>query len=189
MSLDQAIKDWNRATADLPWGVQSVFKTALQSVADGDIKMVHGADSSNGSPCLVNAVNAMVSATASASPSAFAPAVVGAFDYVCREFYAQMGAPNADATYVTPFVAEVLLRNFGKDDPKPSDEELALKSVTTEPASILDDPYVEPSDEELMQAWLTAQTTPCTTDPSTPTEANDLMDAVLEGFKNNEHSV
>jgi hypothetical protein len=46
---------WTAATGNMPWGVQSAFKTALEAVADGQVKMVWGADSYNGSPCLVNA--------------------------------------------------------------------------------------------------------------------------------------
>jgi hypothetical protein len=136
----------------MKWGVQSAFKTALEAVADGDVKMVWGADSHNGSPCLVNAINQMIHKDAGASPSQFASAVVSAFDVLNRELYQQIGEPNADQHYVTPFVAEILLRHFGAMSPKPAD-------VEPEPVNVIDQPYVEKSDDEMAMEWLTASTT------------------------------
>jgi len=137
----------------MPWGVQSAFRTALEAVAEGQIKMVWGADSYNGSPCLVNAINQMIHKDAAHSPSNFAGEVVSAFDNINRKLYQAIGEPNADQNYVTPFVAEILLQKFGVMALQPQDEPIKEPSV-------MDDPYVEKSDEALMTEWLTAQTKP-----------------------------
>jgi hypothetical protein len=168
---------WTAATGSMPWGVQSAFKTALEAVADGQIKMVWGADSYNGSPCLVNAINQMIHKDAAHSPSNFAGEVVSAFDSVNCSLYKAIGEPNADSNYVTPFVAEILLQKFGVMALQPQDVE-----IKKEP-SVMDDPYVEKSDEALMTEWLTAQTKPEVVEclPDVPDVTPEAM-AEVEAF-------
>lgn len=152
MSID--FTNWTSATGDMPWGVQKAFKTALQAVADGDIKMVHGMDSYEGSPCLVNAINQMISHDASASPTQFAGSVVSAFDRTTSRMAEQPAFADSTVNphhFVTPLMAEVLLANFGPEKSEP------VEVVVDEKAEIINAPYVEQSDTALMAEWLTAQ--------------------------------
>jgi hypothetical protein len=149
------MSNWTAVTAELPWGVQLAFKTALQAVADGDIKMVYGADSYQGSPCLVNAVNQMISHEASVSPSAFAGSVVSAFDNVNCALLGK--GVNTDSRYVSPFAAEILLQHFGPMKPVP--EIQAPGDVSTLKDGV-NTPYVERNDTEMMNEWLAAQSNP-----------------------------
>lgn len=143
--MDAALKRWHDATTGLEWGTHSVFKEALQQVADENIKMVFQADDYNGSPCLVNAVRPMLIADGKTHPMSAFPGVVGAFDEI-NNVLRQEGINASDNKYVSPLAAEILLRHMGKpgDKPDPNDDvplpELAI-------------PYREASDEDLALDW------------------------------------
>jgi hypothetical protein len=144
---------WTAATGNMPWG----------------------ADSYNGSPCLVNAINPMISKDSSASPSNFAGEVVLAFDAVNGSLFQEIGEPNADRHYVTPFVADILLQKFGLLKTKPADEPVVEPSV-------MDDPYVEKSDADLMDEWLTAATKPAEQECAPLPEVSDADMAEIESY-------
>jgi len=168
-------KHWTNATAEMPWGVQRAFVTALEAVRDGQIKMVYGTDSYNGSPCLVNAINQMISLDANASPATFASEVVRSFDVVNRAMFELYGtSAGFHERYVTTASAEVLLHNFG---------ELKPESVFEAPdvaAAIATSPYTEKSDTELAQEWLDANKNLADEKPCDIADANspDFLDKV-----------
>lgn len=151
MSID--FTNWTVATAQLKPGQQAVFLDMLNLVKDGKVHLVHGADYRDGKPCLVNGVATMLSQS-SVSPMEKFPYVVSAFDVVCGEM-ANAGLSEGLKGYVSPLMAEFLIRNFGEVKPI----ELTDPPVT-EPG-----PYVEPSDAE-MAAMLEGMLAPAPEDIS-----------------------
>lgn len=171
---DSSVRDWREATAAMPWGVQRVFKTALESVADGSIIMAWGSDVVDGHPCLVNSVSAMINSSTKADnstqPSVFAPAVVGAFDRLNSVLHDRF--KNAEYHIVSPLAADVLLQHFGAMQPEP-----VVEPVKTE-VDVINQPYIELSDEALMAAWVDTNTMPAPVDVTDqPSERErDIMD-------------
>jgi hypothetical protein len=141
---------WEIATSKLPWGVHRVFKEAFNLVANEQIKMVWGADVRDGSPCLVNSVHSMLS-DKTLSPSSAFPEVVSLFDQINRELRAD--GINSDSL-VSPMAAEILLRWFAPEPPKPTVD----PAVFSSPVDIKDGNFTaitpEPSDEQLANDWL-----------------------------------
>jgi len=174
---------WTSATAAMPWGVQRAFMTALETVRDGQIKMVWGADSYNGSPCLVNAINQMIHSDAQASPMQFASDVVGNFDKVNRALYETYGeAAGFDSQYVTVASAEVLIHHFGTLKPEPD---------FSTPEDITPKVYVEKSDTEMAQEWLDANKglaadEPCEIADSTSPDFMAQIDKFIEAIAEKE---
>lgn len=149
--MDATLKDWNTATANLPWGVQRVFLDALNSVKDEQIHMVWGRDYRDGKPCLVNAVASMLTTSGGHGIplNKFGP-VVSAFDSL--NFQLRQQGVNTDA-YVSPLAAEILIRNFGDLKPEPDVD-------TTTVGELSNGAYIERSDEELAQDWLNSMQAP-----------------------------
>jgi hypothetical protein len=172
---DGAIKAWHEATSEMPWGVQRVFMTALESVADGSIVMAWGSDLVNGHPCLVNSVSAMINSSTTADnstrPSQFAPAVVQNFDRLNSLLHNRFvdAGLNPEDHIVSPLAADVLLKNFG-----PLNEEPASVKA---PIPAEDKPYVEMSDADLMAAWVATNTQPAPTDITVRAELVDMAES------------
>lgn len=148
---------WKRETGNLPWGVQRAMYDVVSLVADGKASLVHGANFSDGKPCLVNAIAPMIAENVhGVSPCGQYPDLVSAFDTVCSAMISKGLAD--DPHLVSPLMAEFLLRNFG-DLKEPN----AVEATESEPVEIAADAagvYVEPSDEEFVQHLLTMGTTP-----------------------------
>jgi len=125
-ALSYQIESWNTVTGLLPWGVQRVLKDALQLVADEKITMCHGVDSYAGSPCLVNAINPLISNHA-VNPAKAYPMLVSVFDLFNTEFNKQV--PTNDPWLVSPIAAETLVRNFGSLQPKPEVTEYTEQTI------------------------------------------------------------
>ena len=155
MSID--FSPWTRATAGLLPGQQAVFLDFLNLVAEGKAHLVHGANYRDGKPCLVNGTAQMLSTTA-VSPTAKFPEVVMAFDAVCAEMQ-KAGLSEGQEGYVSPLMAEFLVRNFGEVKPMDLTDAghlAALGEVVNAPENA---PYIEPSDAE-MQQFLKAMEAP-----------------------------
>ena len=166
------LSDWNAATANLPWGVQDVFRSTLESVKDEQINLVYGADYANGSPCLINATAVMLGKIngegGSGKPSAFFGPVVSAFDNANRDIASKLLPSQHTPGLVSPIAAEILLGAFGamKDKPIASsiNEAMANEAFAT-------GTYVEPSDDDMAREWLLALSAPCS---PPPLDENDL---------------
>lgn len=141
---------WTRATAGLLPGQQAVFLDFLNVVADGKAHLVHGANYRDGKPCLVNGTAQMLSHGA-VSPTGAFPEVVMAFDAAC----AAMEAAGVDdhGGYVTPLMAEILIRNFGEVQPIVLTEDKETVAPTDNGA------YIEPTDAA-MDEFLAAMVAP-----------------------------
>lgn len=135
---------WTKATGDLLPGQQRVFKDFLETVASGDTTLVFGADVRAGSPCLVNGVQVMMSET-QVSPTAAFPHLVSAFDSVC--WYMQTAGLAEKSGYVSPLMAEFLLRNFGEIKPMDVEQPPAIMVEGVIHEGI----YIEPSDEQMLE--------------------------------------
>jgi hypothetical protein len=134
---------WTNATADLPWGVQRALFETLGTVADGQVTLAHGIDSYQGHPCLINAVANMLALDVNeVNPASWFPNVVREFDNINRKF-SGMGINKRDHI-VEPIVGEVLMANFGKMKPPPTEDEYAAAARE----SLINAPYIEPSDAE-----------------------------------------
>lgn len=101
-------KPWQSAVSAAPWGIQQGIKSTLELAATEDIKICYGADSKSGSPCLINALNPMISDD-QISPAGKYPAIVRAFDTLNGEFFS---THLNGGSIMSPLVAEVLLRNL-----------------------------------------------------------------------------
>lgn len=140
---------WTKATGDLKPGQQAVFLDFLNLVKDGKAHLVHGADYRDGKPCLVNGVATMLSHS-SVSPTQMFPSVVGEFDRTCKAM-AAVGLEGDLEGYVSPLMAEFLIRNFGE-----------VKDIeVSEPVEkkVEDGPYIEPTDAQMV-SFLTAMSAP-----------------------------
>ncbi len=130
---------WTNATANLSWGRQRVLLDTLEMVKAGQIKVVYGADSFKGSPCLLNAVGCMIKGENQA-PSEIEARVVSAFDNACQVLFAPAGMID-EKPYLSPLAAETLIRHFGDLKEQPTVTEV----------------YTEKSDEqiqaEIEAAW------------------------------------
>lgn len=164
---DMDFSAWNKATSDLDWGAQNVIHTALELASEGKSSIVYGADYSGGGACLVNTVGQMLAVGGgSGIPSHHFGAMVREFDNLNREFLSR--GINTDSSRMSPFAAEILLRNFGtlKDQPAPSEP----KMVATNNREIIP----EISDEELATDWLNV----ISTDAVPEDEIRELHDPV-----------
>jgi hypothetical protein len=141
-------KEWEDATARLPWGIHTVFNEALQLVADEKIKMVYGTDDYHGSPCLVNSIHAMFSES-TVSPSSAFPEVVGTFDRINSDLGKE--GINDNRPYLSPMAAEILLRWMAPAPPKPVEQ--AVNEATQDTAFELG-AYREPTDADVARDWL-----------------------------------
>lgn len=149
--MDTALKDWNKATGDLPYGVQRVFLDTLNLVKDEKLHLVWGQDYRDGKPCLVNAVATMLTTGGGHGvPVTHFAGVVGAFDAINRELRKQNINTNG---YVSSLAAEILIRNFGELKPVPDPATLTVAEASH-------GAYVEPSDEEIAADFLAAMQAP-----------------------------
>lgn len=149
--MDATLKDWNTATANLPWGVQRVFLSTLESVKDEQIHLVWGKDYRDGKPCLVNAVASMLTTGGGHGiPMDKFRDVVTAFDSLNSQLRKQ--GVNTDG-YVSSLAAEILIRNFGELKPEPEVD-------TSTVGELSNGAYIESTDEEMAQDFLNAMTAP-----------------------------
>jgi hypothetical protein len=139
---------WELTTSKLPWGIHSVFREAFSLAADGKIKLVHGANVHDGSPCLVNSVHSMLSEKTLTPASAF-PEVVRLFDQINREL--RDDGVNDHTNFVSPMAAEILLRWFAPEPPKPVENQVN-EAMHTE--AFAAGQYREPTDDDLAKDWL-----------------------------------
>ncbi len=140
--LDTLLTSWNKATAELSWGVQRVFRNVFELAADGKTHLVFGRDYSNGNPCLVNTVGTMLTVGGgNGVPMAHFPDIVSLFDKINREL--QKREVNEDGNLVSPLAADVFLHHFAplKDEPV---NQGSHSKVTHEA-------YVEMTDEQIAQ--------------------------------------
>lgn len=146
---------WNKATTELPWGVQSVFYETLKAVEAGQIKLTYGADYSSGSPCLVNAAATMLQSIGGVGgvgvPSNNFSNLVRAFDAINNALY--RGGVNDSNSIVSPLAADILLHNFGKLKDQPIPE---MVDEATKGEAFANNIYREPSDADLTRDWLNA---------------------------------
>lgn len=143
---------WHKATGELPWGVQTVLHDTLSLVAQGEVTLVHSADYSEGSPCLINSVGQMLAVGGGHGiPTQYFGPLVHLFDVINREFQEIPGYNNPSDHKVSPEVGYVLLHNFAPLKPKPIeaavDEAMAMEAFANHV-------YVEPKDEDLYRDWL-----------------------------------
>lgn len=163
--MDKALKDWNTATGNLPYGVQRVFLDTLNLVKDEKIHLVWGADYRDSKPCLVNAVASMLTTGGGHGiPMRHYGKVVSQFDQINAELRTK--GINTDG-YVSPLAAEILIRNFGELKPEPE--------VDTSVVEMSNGAYVEPSDEEVMQDWLNSMKAPSKEEIDERAAANDNL--------------
>lgn len=140
---DELRSQWEKATHELPYGVQRVFKDVLDLVQEGKKNdLVYGADYSEQGACLVNAsANMLVSGGGHGIPMAAFGDVVSLFDKI-NKFLENQGVNNQPGL-VSPFAAEILLNWYAplKDVPPPVEKDsYAL--------------YVEPTDKEMEDAFM-----------------------------------
>lgn len=145
---------WTQVTSELPWGVQRVLHDTLSLVAEDKVHLVHSADYSNGSPCLINAVGQMLTTGGGKGiPARYFANLVILFDNINQEFEKIPGYNDPSTRMVSPAVGEVLLRNFAplKDKPVSDavDEAMAMEAFANHV-------YVEPSDADFARDWLNA---------------------------------
>lgn len=142
---------WTEATGQLKPGQQAVFLDFLNLVKDGQAHLVYGADYRDGKPCLVNGVATML-AHSSVSPMQEFPFVVSAFDNLCARMEVEGLCEEGLKGYVSPLMAEFLIRNFG--------EVKAIELTEPDPVAEAESgPYIEPSDAA-MEAFLSAMVAP-----------------------------
>lgn len=142
---------WSNATAELPWGVQQAFHTALSLASEEKLTLTYGADyGTDNAPCLVNATATMLAVTngqgGHGKPSKYFRAVVNEFDRL-NQVLAQLKV-NTETCTVSPLAAEILIANFGtlKEKPVPQPQK--------------DNPFVstpEIPDEALELSWYESQ--------------------------------
>lgn len=145
---------WFKATSELPWGVQRVLHDTLTLVGEGKVKLVHSADYSNGSPCLVNAVGQMLTAGGgNGIPTAYFGPLVGLFDSINRHFQSVPGYNASGDLVVSPGVGEILVQWFAPLKEQPLE---AMVDEATQMEAFANHVYVEPKDEDIMRDWLNA---------------------------------
>lgn len=154
MSLHTSLAKWQTVTGELPWGIQRVLYEALELVASEDVKMVHGADYAGKYACLINTVGQML-ATGGGSgiPASHYGPLVSTFDSINRQFQQVPGYNDPLSNTVSPMTAEVLLRHFGPQKPKPEAKEDLAAAMET----FSHTPFVEPTDDQLAADWEAAQ--------------------------------
>lgn len=152
MVSDDLLTSWNKATGNLSWGVQEVFRDAFQLVSDEKVTLVYGADYSNGSPCLVNSVASMLTTGGGYGvPTASFGRVVTLFDRINREL--EREGVNPGDGKVSPLAADIFLRYFAPAQPKPEVIPQQTDKVTHNETYTA---YVEPKDDAMAQDWLTS---------------------------------
>lgn len=145
MSMEALLTQWNKATGDLQWGVQRVFKDVLDLAAEGKTHLVHGADYYHNMPCLVNTVGGMLTSGGGAGvPMANFETVVSLFDKINREF--ENMNINTEVHMVSETAAETLSRYFAPVKDKPP--------VPLEMDGPPNERYVEPTDEAMAEAMV-----------------------------------
>lgn len=167
--------EWNAATANLPWGVQAVLHNAVELVAEDKITLVHSADYSNGSPCLINSVGQMLTVGGGQGiPSASFGPIVRLWDTINREFTSQN--VNKDDHLVSPLAGEILLQHFADLKEKPI-EAAVNEAMATE--SFANNIYVEPKDEDVMREWVNSLEHDAVCEPAlqeqAPTNENETV--------------
>ena len=139
MTID--FSSWTTATHNLTSGPQAIFLDFLNLVSEGQAHLVYGADYRDGKPCLVNGVAQMMSHS-SVSPMSNFPEVVSAFDSICCDMTAK--GLHDDVGYVSPLMADCLIRNFG--DVKPIEVGIDI-AATPEETGV----YIEPTDKAMVE--------------------------------------
>lgn len=142
---DELRSQWEKATHELPYGVQRVFKNVLDLVQEGKkTDLVYGADYSNQGACLVNAsANMLVSGGGHGIPMAAFEDVVSLFDRI-NKFLEGQGVNNQPGL-VSPLAAEILLNWYAPIKDAPPVEQ---------PQSVINLPYTEPTDKEMEDAFM-----------------------------------
>ncbi len=159
--------EWNKATSELPWGVQTVMLDTLKMVAEEQITLVYGADYFDGSPCLVNAVANLTTAGGGRGvPLSEFNDLVCAFDDINNML---LGRGINISKNVSPLAAEILIKNFGtlKEKPVESAVNHAMQREAFD-----NNVYREPSDEEMARDLFNALSTPCIEEVDLPTGVN-----------------
>lgn len=152
MTLDDMLVKWNEATGNLSWGVQRVFRDALELVAKEQVTLVWGADYSANSPCLVNSVAAMLTTGGGHGvPSQNFGDVVRQFDAINRELYTR--GVNPEYGKVSPVAAETLLHYFAPLQEQPMESKV---NEAMAPEAFANAVSREPSDEDVARDWLNA---------------------------------
>lgn len=141
--MDALLEQWNKATNELPWGVQRAFVDVLTLASEGKTTLVYGADYAQKGACLVNqAANMLTTGGGYGIPMREFNAVVRAFDLINHEL--EKKAINDTPKRVSPLAAEILLRHFGTIKPEPVQ---SSAPEVTKP----DTPYIEPTDAQLSE--------------------------------------
>jgi hypothetical protein len=152
--MDYDFSKWAGATEALPWGAQKVLHDTLSLVAEGKVTLVHGADYSDGSPCLINAAATMLGSIGGVGgkgkPSAHYGPIVSEFDQINRHLVS-VGVQSGNK--VSEIAAEVMLAYFAPLKEKPVE---AAVTEATQTAAFETATYREPSDEEMMRDFLSA---------------------------------
>lgn len=148
---DELRSQWGKATHDLPYGVQRVFKDVLDLVQEGKKQdLVYGADYSNSGACLVNAsANMLVAGGGHGIPMAAFGDVVSLFDRINK--YLEIQGVNNEPGLVSPLAAEILLNWYAPLKEVPE----VVENFKTEGDNLIPLPYIEATDEEMEQAFMT----------------------------------
>lgn len=175
VDMDSLRTQWNKATGDLPWGVQRVFADVLTLASQEKTPspLVYNQDYGDGGACLVNQAAQFLKAIGGeggeGKPMASFGTVVSLFDQINREFHSK--GINVDRK-VSPLAADILLQWFAplKDSPTEAD----LGTVSAAGVAVT---YREPTDEEMHNALLEMLTTPA---PLTETPFDTVNEDVVQ---------
>ncbi len=142
--LDTLYTRWHRATGELKWGVQMVFKDVLQAAQEEKTTLVYGADYRDGGACLVNTVGVMLTTGGgNGVPMAHFGEVVSLFDRI-NSVLREKGV-NTKPNIVSPLAADILLMHFAPEPERPADATATpVDAITVQTGT-----YREPTDEEM----------------------------------------
>lgn len=162
-------EQWERVTAELPWGVQQVLHDTLELVSEDKIKLVYGADYSGNHACLINSVAQMLSVNKGEGgygiPMQYFAPLVGTFDQINRQL--KRDGVNTDQ-YVSPMAADVLLRYFAPLREKPIEAEV---NEATQMEAFASNINVHPDATDATRDWLNSLAVNNGIDDFTPAES------------------
>lgn len=142
MTLPNLLNEWNKATADLPWGVQRTVHDALTLVSEEKITICYNADYRNGSPCLINAVGQQLTTSGGHGiPMSHFGRLVGMFDRINSVL--EENGVQENKGFISPLAADILLKNFAPLKKIPAEKVETEKTV--------DDPYLELTDDQIQE--------------------------------------
>lgn len=183
--MDNLWTNWNKATTDIPWGVQKVFHDVFTLAEQAKTTLIYGSDYRDGSPCLVNTVGVMLKATGgeggSGLPMSHFGTIVSLFDRINEELYTR--GVNDRSGYVSPLAAELFLYHFGELKDKPV--ETAVNEAMA-PEAFANGVYVEPSDEDLARDMIEAfmKEAPCEIDLGTLSSGSNESETIGSRIQN-----